>query len=288
MGVGMQIVYLGFAGSNQLEAEAGAQFVRLERFGKLISGCHLAIEACGFRSGHRLYDARLDLITRRNDLIPVARYTDEDPRMALRAAFDAAVRRLEQPSADGGLADRRDRPAGPAGPVCCDASLDRQANLTQRGETNMYEHILVALDGSESSKRALGEAIRMAKLAHGKVTAVYIVDSSTTFAYAGEFDPLALTRALRIDGERVLEEARKLMTGQGVAGAAQVVETDGLSEDIASCLQREAQRVGADLVVLGTHGRRGVRRMVIGSVAERFVRFSTCPVLLVREMRPAL
>ncbi|MGF6598726.1 nucleotide-binding universal stress UspA family protein [Paraburkholderia sp. GAS448] len=285
MGVGMQIVYLGFAGSNQLEAEAGAQFVRLERFGKFISGCHLAIEACGFRSGHRLYDARLDLITRRNDLIPVERYTDEDPRIALRAAFDAAVRRLEQPSADGGLADRRDRPARP---VCRDASLDRLANLTQRGETNMYEHILVALDGSESSKRALGEAIRMALLAHGKVTAVYVVDSSTTFAYAGEFDPLALTRALRIDGERVLEEARKLMDGQGVDGAAQVVETDGLSEDTASCLQREAQRVGADLVVLGTHGRRGVRRMVIGSVAERFVRFSTCPVLLVREVQPAL
>ncbi|WP_347814182.1 universal stress protein [Paraburkholderia sp. BL10I2N1] len=281
----MQIVYLGFAGSNQLEAEAGAQFVRLERFGKLISGCHLAIEACGFRSGNRLYDARLDLITRGNDLIPVEHCTDEDPRVALRAAFDAAVRWLEQPSADGGLADTLNRPARP---VSRDASSDRLASLTQRGETNMYEHILVALDCSESSKRALGEAIRMAQLAHGKVTAVYVVDSSTTFAYAGEFDPLALTRALRIDGERVLEEARKLMAGQGVAGTAQVVETDGLSEDVASCLRREAQRVGADLVVLGTHGRRGVRRMVIGSVAERFVRFSTCPVLLVREVQPAL
>jgi len=285
MGVGMQIVYLGFAGSNQLEAEAGVQFVRLERFGKFISGCHLSIEAWGIRSGHRIYDARLHLITRGNDLLPVGRYTDEDPGIALRAAFDAAVRRLERSPAEGGLSDRRDSSARPR---CRDASVDRRANLTQRGETNMYEHILVALDGSESSKRALGEAIRMAQLAHGKVTAVYVVDSSATFAYAGEFDPLALTRALRIDGERVLEEARKLMTGQGVAGAAQVVQTDGLSEDIASCLQREAQRVGADLVVLGTHGRRGVRRMVIGSVAERFVRFSTCPVLLVHEVQAAL
>jgi nucleotide-binding universal stress UspA family protein len=288
MGVGMQIVYLGFAGSNQLEGEAGAQFVRLERFGKFISGCHLAIEASGFRSGHRIFDARLDLITRRNDLIPVERYTDEDPRVALRAAFDAAVRWLEQPSAVDGMAGRRDRPVKADGAISRDASLDRLANLTQRGETDMYEHILVALDGSESSKRALDEAIRMGKLAHGKVTAVYVVDSSTTFAYAGEFDPLALTRALRTDGEQVLEEARKRMAEEGVAGAAQVVETDGLSEDVATCLQREAQRVGAELVVLGTHGRRGVRRMVIGSVAERFVRFSTCPVLLVREAQPAV
>ncbi|HXZ08161.1 MAG TPA: universal stress protein, partial [Paraburkholderia sp.] len=76
-------------------------------------------------------------------------------------------------------------------------------------ETIMYDHILVAVDGSESSKRALDEAIRMATLSHGKVTAIYVLEHSTTFAYAGEYDPLALTRAMRSDGERVLAEARE-------------------------------------------------------------------------------
>jgi nucleotide-binding universal stress UspA family protein len=68
-----------------------------------------------------------------------------------------------------------------------------------------------------------------------------------------------------------------------VVGDTEIVETQGIAEDIASALLRCVQRRGADLVVMGTHGRRGLRRMVLGSVAERFVRYTTCPVLLVRE-----
>ncbi|WP_429257476.1 universal stress protein [Paraburkholderia sp. GAS334] len=274
----MQIVYLGFAGTTQIEGEAGAQFVRLERFGKQISGCHLAIEAIGVRSGHCVYDARLDLITHTNDLVPVEHCSNEDPNVALRSAFDAAERQLDQ-----WPLQRGNTPV----PVPRASSRAVSDPLTRGGETIMYHHILVAVDGSESSKRALSEAIRMASLAHGQLTAAYVVDSSHSFAYPGAYDPLALTRAIRADGEQVLAEARTLMAQHDVAGVAEIVETDGLSEDIASCLQRTAERIGADLVVLGTHGRRGIRRLVIGSVAERFVRFSTCPVLLVRQEQPA-
>ena len=101
MGVGMQITYLGFAGSAPIEAEAGMQLVRIERFREYLSGCHLTVEAVsngpfhGKPTGH-LYDARLDLITRTNDLITVEHCLNEDPGIALRAAFDAAERRLEQ------------------------------------------------------------------------------------------------------------------------------------------------------------------------------------------------
>jgi len=95
MGVGMQIVYLGFTGSAPIEAEAGAQFVRLERFWKTISGCHLAIEAMHDGPGHTVYDARLDLITRTNELIPVKHCCSADPHVAVRDAFDAAERHLE-------------------------------------------------------------------------------------------------------------------------------------------------------------------------------------------------
>jgi nucleotide-binding universal stress UspA family protein len=68
-----------------------------------------------------------------------------------------------------------------------------------------------------------------------------------------------------------------------VAGDTEILETQGIAEDIASCIARCVDRHGVDLVVMGTHGRRGMRRMVLGSVAERFVRHSPCPVLLVRE-----
>jgi hypothetical protein len=100
MGVGMQITYLGFAGSAPIEAEAGAQLVRLERFREYLSGCRLAVEATRNGPFHGkpaglLYDARLDLITRTNDLIAVEHSLNEDPGIALRAAFDAAERWLE-------------------------------------------------------------------------------------------------------------------------------------------------------------------------------------------------
>lgn len=112
MGIDMQIVYLGFAGSAQIESEAAAQLVRLERFGKAISGCHLALEAIhepaladlsGTRrvasdaaAKRRLFDARLDLILRTGELIPLAHQRNADPDDAVRAAFDSAERLLER------------------------------------------------------------------------------------------------------------------------------------------------------------------------------------------------
>ncbi len=147
----------------------------------------------------------------------------------------------------------------------------------------MYTNILVAVDGSEASKRALGEAIRMAKLARARLTAVYVIDQSGALTYAGACDPHLLTDAERQVGHSVLDDALVKMQALGVAGDSEILETQGIAEDIASCIARCVERRGVDLVVMGTHGRRGMRRMVLGSVAERFVRHSPCPVLLMRE-----
>jgi nucleotide-binding universal stress UspA family protein len=146
----------------------------------------------------------------------------------------------------------------------------------------MYANIVVAVDGSEASKRALSEAIQLAKLARGKLTAVYVIDQSGAFTYAGACDPHLLTDAARQVGMTLLHGALSQMRELNVAGDTEIVETQGIAEDVAGALLRCAERRGADLVVMGTHGRRGLRRMVIGSVAERFVRCATCPVLLVR------
>jgi len=109
MGIDMQILYFGFAGSAQIEAEAAVQFVRLERFGKSISGCHLAIEAIRERApdgtsrgvfdatpNHLMFDARLDLVLRNGELVPLEHRQSADPDAAVRAAFDAAERLLER------------------------------------------------------------------------------------------------------------------------------------------------------------------------------------------------
>jgi hypothetical protein len=90
MGVGMQIVYLGFAGSHELEGEAAAQLVRLDRYSNLLSGCHLAIEALRPRGGHPVYDVRLDLLMRTLGFKPLNHCSDEDPHMAIQHAFDLA------------------------------------------------------------------------------------------------------------------------------------------------------------------------------------------------------
>jgi hypothetical protein len=108
MGVGMQIVYLGFAGTSQIEGEAATQLVRLERFSRSIAGCHLAIEAIRERSGgarasapatdirRPVFDARLDLIMRNGELVPIEHCLNADPNIAVQAAFDVAERKLDR------------------------------------------------------------------------------------------------------------------------------------------------------------------------------------------------
>jgi hypothetical protein len=95
MGLGMQIAYQGFVGSNDVERAAGVELVRLERAAKDIANCHLTIEAYRDQSGDRRYDARLDLVTRDFDLIPVEHASDQDVGAAIHQAFDNAMRCLQ-------------------------------------------------------------------------------------------------------------------------------------------------------------------------------------------------
>ncbi|WP_269505959.1 universal stress protein [Burkholderia sp. IMCC1007] len=146
----------------------------------------------------------------------------------------------------------------------------------------MYEKIMVAVDGSASSKQALAEAVKLALAGDTHVSVVYVVDKSVLFTYAGRFDPHALVEEIRGDGIKVLREAEQIVALAGAKGEAELVETESLGEDIAERLQRYVKERGIDLAVVGTHGRRGLRRVLLGSVAERFLRGSTCPVLLIR------
>lgn len=106
MGVGMQIVYLGFAGTSEIEAEAASQLVRLERFSKSLADCHLAIESVhATPDGCRIpayadeprgpmFDARLDLMLRSGELIPIRHCVDANAELAIRAAFGSAEEQL--------------------------------------------------------------------------------------------------------------------------------------------------------------------------------------------------
>ncbi len=143
----------------------------------------------------------------------------------------------------------------------------------------VYRRIMLAVDGSASSKQATQEAMQIARLTQGMVLAVHVLDLKSLLA-SGE----AYTQNLigTSEGRIILAEARDALRSAGIESDEELVETEGTADDIASCLQRCALRCEADLVVMGTHGRRGVNRLVHGSVAERFLRVATRPVLIVR------
>ncbi|RQS65044.1 universal stress protein [Burkholderia sp. Bp8963] len=147
----------------------------------------------------------------------------------------------------------------------------------------MYKKIMVAVDGSTSSKQALDEALKLAKGSDARIVAVYVVDQSVLFTYAGRVDPHTLLEEIRRDGAAVLHDVEQIIANAAVSGETELIGTDSIGEDIAERLQRYVDENAIDLAVVGTHGRRGIRRMVLGSVAERFVRGSSCPVLLVRS-----
>lgn len=145
----------------------------------------------------------------------------------------------------------------------------------------MYRKILVAVDGSDTSVEALDEALKIASVTKGSLHVVCVIDQAPYLPYAGYYDPDSLLDAARKDGAKVLEKAQNAIARLGLKGDVELAETESIADDVPSCLQRCAERCGADLVVMGTHGRRGWRRMMLGSVAERFLRISTVPVVMV-------
>lgn len=148
----------------------------------------------------------------------------------------------------------------------------------------MYEKILMAFDGSETSLQALDEALRLAQLAHAKLYVAHVIDVIAPLGMGLTYVPADLVDAYREEAKRLLDVACARATAAGVACETLLLEVEGVTDSVASCLIRCAVRVDAQLAVLGTYGRRGVSRAFLGSVAEAFVREADCPVLLVRGL----
>lgn len=144
-----------------------------------------------------------------------------------------------------------------------------------------YRRILVAVDGSPTSMKGLREAIRLAKDARAQLFLVHVVNEFYAFANLDGYAPgVDLVPSLREGGRRILAKAKAAADKAGVRAKTLMRET--LGGPAADTIVRDARRQRADLIVLGTHGRRGLRRLVLGSDAEAVVRTSPVPVLLVR------
>lgn len=151
----------------------------------------------------------------------------------------------------------------------------------------MYQRILVPYDGSATSSRGLDEAIQLARLTGASVRLVHLVDVllfATGFegaaVYTGEVIPL-----MRQAGESVLQEGKARVEKAGVR--AETVLVDSIATRLSDAVADQVKAWGADLIVIGTHGRRGVGRLLLGSDAEQIVRTAPVPVLLVRAAQAA-
>jgi nucleotide-binding universal stress UspA family protein len=140
--------------------------------------------------------------------------------------------------------------------------------------SSMYETILVPTDGSAQSDAALDHAVGLARHHGAAVHLLYVADTNrdSLTAQGGR-----VIDALEQEGERITSDAVDRV-GADVE-VVDAVETGGPVETILDY----ADSVGADLVVMGTHGRRGLDRYLLGSTTERVVRRSPIPVLTVRE-----
>jgi len=150
----------------------------------------------------------------------------------------------------------------------------------------MFSRIFVGIDGTPPSVTALAEAIRLAQTEAAAIRAVSVVEAvQDVVGWGPGFgDPTALARARYDAVLAATDRARDLFALTGVKGDSALVKAE--SEDIASTLLHEAGGWGADLIVLGSHGRYGLTRVLMGSVAEDVLRRATIPVLIVPTRQP--
>jgi nucleotide-binding universal stress UspA family protein len=150
----------------------------------------------------------------------------------------------------------------------------------------MYKRILVPLDGSETSNKALVAALQLARLGGGQVRLIHVIEE---LAYLSGFDQYGgysgdLIKVMRENGEKILNDGMAIAQSAGVEADNMLYDN---FERVGDVVSDAAKRWNADLIVVGTHGRRGIGRALMGSGAEQIIRLAPVPVLVIRAAAPA-
>ena len=143
-----------------------------------------------------------------------------------------------------------------------------------------FNKILVPTDGSEYTKAAVRKAMELAKLSGGKVTALYVLDQTILTNMPMDTAVMNVYNTLEKEGKEAVDFVRDLGASEGVE--VEVVIKEGTPVKV--ILDESADY---DIIVMGTLGRTGMSKLLMGSVAERVVRASQCPVLVVRSTEGA-
>ena len=145
----------------------------------------------------------------------------------------------------------------------------------------MFKHILVPVDGSETAQKATQTAAGLARAFGSAVTVIYVIDPypftglGSDFAY-GQAEYLSAATA---EAEQSIQAARQILQQAGITPQSRVVEEHATWRGVLDA----AQTAGADLIVMGSHGRHGLEKLVLGSVAQRVLSHAHLPVFVVRD-----
>lgn len=137
--------------------------------------------------------------------------------------------------------------------------------------------ILIPTDGSEHSMRAAEYGISIAKMVGAQILVVFVVDEVVLDQLAKITEREAAERELKEDGKGYVNYVLSMVEKKGVS-ASSLIEVGSPFEQIVNI----AKDSNVDLIVMGTYGRRGAERILIGSVAERVIGYASCPVLVVK------
>ncbi len=142
----------------------------------------------------------------------------------------------------------------------------------------VFENILVPTDGSEYTKAAVKKAMELAKLSGGKVTALYVLDQSVFTNMPMDTAVMNVYNTLEKEGKQAVEYVRELGAEEGIEVAVSIKEGTPVKVIL-------DESPNFDIIVMGTLGRTGMSKLLMGSVAERVVRAAQCPVLVVRDSK---
>lgn len=148
----------------------------------------------------------------------------------------------------------------------------------------MYKRIAVAVDGSPTSELALDEALKLAREGQSQLLLLHVTED-TSLAWSGgdwmvAMPPVVSPELFEELGRQILDHARERVRRAGLDAELSCVNDEG--RRLGNVIAEEAQAWKADLIVIGSHGRKGMDRFLLGSVAEGVMRAATMPVLLVR------
>ncbi|MDB5886972.1 MAG: UspA domain protein [Polaromonas sp.] len=144
----------------------------------------------------------------------------------------------------------------------------------------MFKHILVPVDGSPASRQAVEKARAIASAFRSTVTLIYVIDPYAFTGMGADFSygQSEYLGAATLEANEAISAAREVFEAQGMFVKGSVVE----GHSIYQAILEAAETLGADLVVMGSHGRRGLEKLVLGSVTAQVLSHAHLSVLVVR------